>query len=89
MADIAFLSDLKEVKRYMRGLVEMGISPETIRAEVSGNIVTDPLKLIEYTDAREEQDGNNKCRRKSIHQWILMVFWFCVVEVFFKIREAI
>ena len=53
MADIAFLSELKEVKRYMRGLVEMGISPETIHAEVSEKIATDPLKLIKYTDARE------------------------------------
>jgi len=53
MADIAFLSELKEVKRYIRGLAERGISPETIRAEVSDKIVTDPLKLAEYTDARE------------------------------------
>jgi len=53
MADIAFLSGLKEVKEYMRGLVEMGISPETISAEVSEKIVTDPLKLAEYMDARE------------------------------------
>ena len=53
MADIAFLSELKEVKGYIRGLVEMGISPETIRAEVSEKIVTDPLKLAEYADARE------------------------------------
>lgn len=53
MADIAFLSELKEVKGYIKGLVEMGISPETIRTEVSDKIVTDPLKLAEYTDARE------------------------------------
>ena len=53
MADIAFLSELKEVKRYIRGLVERGISPETIRAEVSEKIATDPLKLAEYSDARE------------------------------------
>ncbi len=53
MVDIAFLSKLKEVKGYMRGLVEMGISQETIHAEVSEKIVTDPLKLAEYTDARD------------------------------------
>ena len=53
MVDIAFLSDLKEVKRFIRGLVEMGISQETIRAEVSDKIVTDPLKLARYNDARE------------------------------------
>jgi len=53
MVDIAFLSELKEVKRYIRGLVERGISAETIRAEVSDKIITDPLKLAEYADARE------------------------------------
>ena len=53
MVDIAFLSELKEVRRYIRGLVERGISAETIRAEVSDKIVTDPLKLAEYSDARE------------------------------------
>ena len=53
MADIAFLSELKEVKRYIKGLVERGISLETVRVEVSDKIVTDPLKLAEYTDARE------------------------------------
>lgn len=53
MTDIAFLSELKEVKRYIRGLVERGISPETIRTEMSDKIRTDPLKLAEYIDARE------------------------------------
>lgn len=51
MADVAFHSKLKEVKEYMRGLVEMGISPETIRAEVSAKVVTDPLRLAKYIDA--------------------------------------
>ena len=53
MADVAFLSELKEVKRYIKGLVDRGISPETIRTEVSDKILTDPLKLAEYSDARE------------------------------------
>lgn len=53
MADITFLSELKEVKRYIKGLAERGISPETIHAEVSDKIITDPLKLAEYADARE------------------------------------
>jgi len=53
MVDIAFLSELKEVKEYIRGLVDRGISLDTIRAEVSDKIVTDPLKLVKYTDARE------------------------------------
>jgi hypothetical protein len=53
MAEVAFLSKLKEVKEYMRGLVEKGISPETIHAEISEKVVTDPLKLAKYTDARD------------------------------------
>jgi len=53
MADIAFLSELNEVKRYIKGLVERGVSRETIRNEISDKIVTDPLKLAEYIDARE------------------------------------
>jgi hypothetical protein len=53
MADIAFLSELKEVKRYIKGLEDRGISPETIRTEVTDKILTDPLKLAEYSDARE------------------------------------
>jgi len=53
MAEVAFLSKLKEVKEYMTGLFEMGISPETIHAEVSEKVVTDPLKLAKYTDARD------------------------------------
>jgi hypothetical protein len=53
MADIAFLSKLKEVKEYMRSLTETGVSPETIRAEVSQKVVTDPLKLAKYIDARD------------------------------------
>jgi hypothetical protein len=52
MADIAFLSELKEVKKYIKGLVEMGIGPETIRAEVSEKVATDPVKLAKYIDAR-------------------------------------
>lgn len=52
MADIAFLSGLKEVKRYIKGLVERGISKEIIRTEISDKIITDPLKLARYIDAR-------------------------------------
>lgn len=51
MVDIAFLSRLKEVKEYIRGLVENGIGQETIRAEISEKVVTDPLKLAKYIDA--------------------------------------
>jgi hypothetical protein len=51
MAEVAFSSKLKEVKEYMRGLVERGISPETIHYEVSEKVITDPLKLAKYIDA--------------------------------------
>ena len=53
MADIAFFSKLKEVKEYMRSLTEAGISPEAIRAEISEKVITDPLKLAKYIDARD------------------------------------
>jgi hypothetical protein len=52
MADVALLSKEKGVKDYMRGLTEMGISPEAIRIELSDKVVTDPLRLAEYTNAR-------------------------------------
>jgi hypothetical protein len=53
MADVAFLCKLGEVKRYMKGLLERGVSPETIYAEISEKVITDPLKLAKYIDARE------------------------------------
>jgi hypothetical protein len=53
MADVAFLCSLGEVKRYIKALRERGVSPKTIRAEVSRKVVTDPLKLAEYIDARQ------------------------------------
>jgi len=53
MAEVAFLSKLKEVKEYMRGLAERGINPETVHYEVSEKVITDPLKLAKYTDARD------------------------------------
>jgi hypothetical protein len=53
MADIAILCKLKEVKEYMRSLTETGVSPETIHTEISQKVVTDPLKLAEYIDARQ------------------------------------
>jgi hypothetical protein len=53
MAEVAFLSKLKEVKEYMRGLAERGISQETVHYEVSEKVITDPLKLAKYTDARD------------------------------------
>ena len=53
MADVAFLCTLGEVKRYMKGLLERGVSPETIHAEIAAKVVTDPLRLAKYIDARE------------------------------------
>lgn len=53
IADITLLSKEKEVKEYISELVEMGISPQTIHAELSEKVVTDPLRLARYADARE------------------------------------
>ncbi|MGD8500825.1 MAG: dienelactone hydrolase family protein [Phycisphaerales bacterium] len=53
IADIALLSKEKSLKDYMKGLIEMGISPEAIRIELSDKVVTDPLQVAEHVDARE------------------------------------
>jgi hypothetical protein len=53
MADIALLSKEKGLRDYMKGLIEMGISPEAIRIELSDKVVTDPLQVAEYIDARD------------------------------------
>jgi hypothetical protein len=53
MADIALLSKEKSLKDYMKGLTEMGISPEAVRIELSDKVVTDPLQVAEHVDARD------------------------------------
>jgi len=51
MADIALLSEEKDIKEYITELIGIGISPETIHAELSDKVSTDPLKLAGYIDA--------------------------------------
>ncbi|UCC96660.1 MAG: hypothetical protein JSW66_12535 [Phycisphaerales bacterium] len=53
MAEIAFTSKLSGVRDYMKELAEMGVSPDVIRAELSEKVVTDPVALAEYVDARD------------------------------------
>jgi len=52
IADINILSDKKEIRQYKEELIEMGISSEIIYAELSDKVITDPLRLAQYTDAR-------------------------------------
>ncbi|MFQ6035269.1 MAG: alpha/beta hydrolase family protein [Sedimentisphaerales bacterium] len=52
IADIALSSEEKGIKDYIAELLEMGISSETIYAELSERVETDPLKLAQYLDAR-------------------------------------
>ncbi len=52
MADIFLQSKEKAVREYMRHWVDKGASPKAIRIELSKKLVTDPLRLAEYTDAR-------------------------------------
>jgi len=52
MADIALTSKLKNLKEYIKGLTELGISPEAIRIELEDQVATDPVKLAQYADAR-------------------------------------
>jgi dienelactone hydrolase len=53
IADINLLSDKKEIRKYMEELTEMGISSEIIYTELSDKVITDPLKLAQYVDARD------------------------------------
>ncbi|MFH1718371.1 MAG: prolyl oligopeptidase family serine peptidase [Planctomycetota bacterium] len=53
MADIALTSKLKNVREYMNGLTELGISPEALRIELEDKVRTDPVKMAEYADARD------------------------------------
>ena len=52
IADINLLSEKTKIKEYKEELIEMGISSETIHAELSEKVITDPLRLAQYTDAR-------------------------------------
>jgi len=52
IADIAISSQERDIKNYVRELIEMGISSEIVHAELSERVETDPLKLAEYMDAR-------------------------------------
>ncbi|MHC4681873.1 MAG: alpha/beta hydrolase, partial [Planctomycetota bacterium] len=53
MAEIAFSSKLSGVKDYMKELAEMGVGLDVVRAELSDKVVTDPVALAEYVDARD------------------------------------
>lgn len=52
IADITILSKEKEIRDHIRELIGMDISSETIHAELSEKVRTDPLKLAKYIDAR-------------------------------------
>ena len=52
IADINMLSDKKEIRQYKEELIGMGISSEIIYAELSDKVITDPLRLAQYIDAR-------------------------------------
>jgi dienelactone hydrolase len=51
MADITLTSKLKNLKEYVEGLTELGISPEAIRIELEDKVATDPVKMAQYADA--------------------------------------
>ena len=52
IADITILSRKKEMRDYIQELMKMGIDSETIYNELSNKVVTDPLGLGGYIDAR-------------------------------------
>jgi hypothetical protein len=52
IADINLLTDKKEIREYKEKLIKMGISSEIIYSELYDKVITDPLRLAPYTDAR-------------------------------------
>jgi dienelactone hydrolase len=52
IADITLLSEEKDIKNHIKELLELGVSKETIHAELSDKVITDPLRLAQYADAR-------------------------------------
>jgi hypothetical protein len=52
IADINLFTDKKEIREYREKLIKMGISSEIIYSELSDKVVTDPLRLAKYIDAR-------------------------------------
>lgn len=53
MADIALGSHLGGLRNYIKGLNEMGVGSDVIRAELSDKVATDPLALAGYMDAKD------------------------------------
>lgn len=52
MADIFLESKEKTVRDCAKQWMELGVSPEALRIELEDKLVTDPLRLAKYVDAR-------------------------------------
>ena len=53
MADIAMSSTEKRLRDYVRYLQKIGAPPEMIHSELQEKVLTDPLRLGSYVDARD------------------------------------
>jgi outer membrane lipoprotein SlyB len=53
IADITVQSDMSEIRDHVKALATMGAGTELVHAELSEKVVTDPLRLAPYADARE------------------------------------
>jgi len=53
MADIAMNSKEKRLRDYVKYLQEIGAPPEMIHSELQEKVLTDPLRLGSYVDARD------------------------------------
>jgi dienelactone hydrolase len=53
IADIAVHSSKSEIRYRMKELATMGANPELVHIELSDKVMTDPLKLAPYMDARD------------------------------------
>ncbi|OHB73064.1 MAG: hypothetical protein A2Z25_06825 [Planctomycetes bacterium RBG_16_55_9] len=53
IADITVQSDMSEIRDHIKELITMGATSELVHAELSEKVVTDPLRLAPYADARD------------------------------------
>ncbi|MBN2316695.1 MAG: dienelactone hydrolase family protein [Sedimentisphaerales bacterium] len=52
IADITMLTGEREIKNQIKDIIAMGATPELIYTELSEKVVTDPIRLAPYADAR-------------------------------------
>ncbi|MEJ2704595.1 MAG: prolyl oligopeptidase family serine peptidase [Sedimentisphaerales bacterium] len=52
IADVTVLSHRTQIRKHVKELATIGASPEMVRTELFDKVLTDPLRLAPYADAR-------------------------------------